>query len=114
MIDGYVVGVSVVLLSVVSVLQSGINHIFDISSDSVASYIVNIVGLLVIGWWALLFWEVYRLLNKLGNWRAAAALLIFHLLFVPMWVAVVAVEENWNRKVKPGVENTLETKKETL
>lgn len=75
-IDAYVVGVASVLISIIVPLREGIIISLDslefIPNANLTGNIFMILGYLAVSVWALIFWEVYRLLNKLNYWRASS------------------------------------------
>ena len=92
-IDAYVAGVATVLFTLVAILQSAINQLFQLNEGHFVSYSIFLTGLLVVGARALVFWEAYRLLNNVGQLRAFLALVVFHGVMLPTLFLLYSLDQ---------------------
>ena len=92
-IDAYLAGVEIVLLTFVEVFQNAINQMFQLDETYFLFDSIYWFGLFAIGVWALMFWEVYRVLNNLGQGRALLSLVVFNIVMWPTFVFLRILEE---------------------
>ena len=103
-IDAYVTGVGILLISAVNGLQFGVNRIFEIGDGELMSSIIIYIGVLGVGCWALIFWETYRLLNNLGKIRAFFALVIFNVINLPIYFSILIMGRSFQQIAIASIE----------